>query len=86
MSKTATIRARVEPNLKAEVEDILAKLGLNASDTIQLLYRQIKLRRGLPFPVEMPNSLTARTLWKSRRGRGVKHFSTKPELYADLGL
>jgi DNA-damage-inducible protein J len=86
MSKTATIRAHVEPRLKTEVENILSELGLSASETIHLLYRQIKLRRGLPFAVEMPNSLTARTLRNSRRGRGVKHFSTKRELFADLGL
>ncbi len=86
MSKTATIRVQVEPHLKTEVEDILAELGLSASEAAHLLYRQIKLRRGLPFAVEMPNALTARSLRNSRRGRSVKHFSTKRELYADLGM
>ena len=46
MSKTATIRTRIEPNLKTEVEDILAQLGLTASETVHMLYRQIKLQRG----------------------------------------
>ena len=54
MSKTATIRARIEPSLKSEVEDILSQLGLTASETVQLLYRQIKLQRGLPFEVRIP--------------------------------
>ena len=62
MSKTATIRTRIEPSLKHEVEDILAQLGLTASETVQLLYRQIKLQRCLPFDVRIPNALTARTL------------------------
>lgn len=39
MSKTATIRTRIEPGLKSEVEDILARLGLTASETVHLLYR-----------------------------------------------
>lgn len=86
MSKTATIRARVEPGLKNEVEDILAHLGLTASETIHLLYRQIKLQRGLPFEVRIPNDLTARTLHESKAGKNVKHFATKRELYADLGM
>ena len=86
MSKTATIRTRIEPRLKSEVEAILAELGLSVSDTICLLYRQIKLRRGLPFAVEIPNAVTARTLRHSRHGRGVKHFATRRELYTDLGL
>ena len=86
MSKTATIRARVEPNLKSEVEHILSDLGLTASETILLLYRQIKLRRGLPFEVALPNNLTAKTLRESKAGKNVKRFNDKKELYADLGL
>ncbi len=86
MSKTATIRARVEPKLKSEVEDILFQLGLSASETIHLLYRQIKLQRGLPFEVRIPNEVTARTIKESRAGRNVKRFGSRKELYDDLGL
>jgi DNA-damage-inducible protein J len=86
MSKTATIRTRIEPGLKSEVEDILAQLGLTASETVHLLYRQIKLQRGLPFDVRIPNLLTTRTLHASKAGRNVKRFGSKKELFADLGL
>ena len=86
MSKTATIRTRIEPRLKREVEDILSQLGLTASETVQLLYRQIKLHRGLPFEVRIPNALTARTLQASKAGRHVKRFGSKKALFADLGL
>jgi DNA-damage-inducible protein J len=86
MSKTATVRARIEPDLKNEVEGILSHLGLTASETILLLYRQIKLRRRLPFDVAMPNRLTAKILRQSKMGKNVKHFASKKDLYADLGL
>ena len=86
MSKTATIRARVEPSLKNEVDDILSHLGLTASETIHLLYRQIKLQRGLPFDVRIPNELTTRTLQASKQGVNAKRFDSKKKLYADLGL
>jgi DNA-damage-inducible protein J len=86
MSKTATIRTRIEPSLKREVEDILSQLGLTASETVQLLYRQIKLQRGLPFEVRIPNALTARTLKASKAGKNVKRFGSKAALFADLGL
>lgn len=86
MSKTATIRTRIEPDLKSEVDDILFQLGLTASEAVQLLYRQIKLQRGLPFEVRIPNSLTLRTLKASQSGENVKRFDRKEELYADLGL
>lgn len=86
MTKTATIRARVEPSLKSEVDEILLHLGLTASETIHLLYRQIKMQRGLPFNVRIPNQLTTRTLRASKRGINLKRFDSKKELYVDLGL
>ena len=77
MYKTSVIRARIEPGLKGEVERILSRLGLTVSEIIQLLYHQIKLRKGLPFAVEIPNKMTAKTLSNSRSGKGVKHFTSK---------
>lgn len=86
MSRTATIRSRIEPSLKSDVDRILSKLGLTASEAIYLLYCQIKLQYGLPFEVKIPNRLTAKTLKQSRAGKNVKRFSTKKEFYDDLGL
>ena len=86
MSKTATIRTRIEPGLKSEVEDILARLGLTASETVHLLYRQIKLQRGLPFDVRIPNNLTTRTLNASKAGKNVRRIGSKKELFAELGM
>jgi DNA-damage-inducible protein J len=86
MSKTTTIRARIEPDLKSEVDSILIQLGLTASEAIHLLYRQIKMRQGLPFDIRIPNDLTARTLKMSKAGKSVKRFPSKKALYADLGL
>ena len=86
MSKTATIRTRIEPGLKREVETILAQLGLTATETVHLLYPQIQLQRGLPFDVRIPNPLTTRILSESKAGRNMKRFGTKKELFADPGL
>ena len=80
------IRVRIEPSLKREVEDILAQLGLTASETVHMLYRQIKLQRGLPFNVRIANALTVRSLKASKAGRNMKRFGSKEELLADLGL
>ncbi len=86
MSKNATLQVDLPPKLKNEVEDILARLGLTAAQTIQLFYQQIRLNQGLPFEVRLPNKVTANTLRASRSSKGVRHFGTKQELFADLGL
>ena len=61
-AKTGMIRARVDPALKVRAEAILMKLGLNASDAIRLFYKQITIRKGLPFDVRIPNAATRKAL------------------------
>jgi len=52
--KTATVLARVDPELKKQAEDIMDKLGIPASLMINMLYKQIVLTRGIPFKVVLP--------------------------------
>jgi antitoxin component of RelBE/YafQ-DinJ toxin-antitoxin module len=61
MSRTATARARVEPDLKENVEPRLHRLVCNATDAIRLFYGHIRRRQGPAFPVELPNEATRRT-------------------------
>ena len=51
MAKTATLRARVDVNQKAAAEAVLAKLGLSASDAINLFLNQIVIQNAIPFPI-----------------------------------
>ena|SRR5216684_1871462 len=60
VSKSAMIRARVEPELKDRAEAMLEELGLTATSAITLFYRQIIERRGLPFELRLPNATTRR--------------------------
>ena len=41
MAKTEFIRARVEPELKTQAEEIFSKLGLSPTDAITLFYVQV---------------------------------------------
>lgn len=54
MGKTANLYARIEPETKEQAEAILASLGVPVSNAITMFYRQIILRRGLPFDVRLP--------------------------------
>lgn len=54
MPKSAMIRARVEPELKRKAEDLLNRLGLNATEAITLFYRQILIQKGVPFAISVP--------------------------------
>ena len=56
--KDALINARIESELKMDVESILKKIGLSATQAITLYYQQIKLNKGIPFEVKIPNNET----------------------------
>ncbi len=48
-AKTATVLARMDPELKKQAEAILDRLGIPASLLINMLYNQIVLTKGIPF-------------------------------------
>lgn len=51
--KTATITAKIEPELKQNVELILNELGLSDSELINLLYRQVYMLKAIPFELKV---------------------------------
>ena len=79
--KTAVIHARIEPQTKREAERVLHKLGITPAEAIRIFFRQISLRGGLPFAVEIPNARTSETLAKSRKGEGVTEFDSLDEMF-----
>jgi len=81
MNKSAVIHARIEPETKSLAEHILEKLGVSPTEAIRMFYRQITLRRGLPFSVEIPNALTRSTLAKSRKGEDVKKHDSLDTMF-----
>ena len=54
MANTAAVYARIDPELKADVEDILSRLGVTPSSVVQMLYSQIKLTKSIPFGIKLP--------------------------------
>jgi DNA-damage-inducible protein J len=45
----------MEPELKQTVENIFKELGMTTTEAVTLFYKQVKMRHGLPFSVEVPS-------------------------------
>jgi DNA-damage-inducible protein J len=86
MAKTALINARTEPDLKEEVEGILKKLGLSTTEAINIFFHQVKMRRGLPFPVEIPNEETLKTFRDTEAGKGLVKCKDADDRFKKLGV
>ncbi|HAT4482010.1 MULTISPECIES: type II toxin-antitoxin system RelB/DinJ family antitoxin [Legionella] len=83
--KTATVRARVEPELKLEVESVLNELGLSVSEAIELYLHQIKLIHGIPFDIRLPNKVTQQTFKKTDEGSELNYYDNSDDLFKKLG-
>ena len=55
MEKSTTLNLRVNPELKADAEKILKRLGIPMSTAVDMYLNQIVLVGGIPFSVVIPN-------------------------------
>lgn len=81
MSKTVTVQARMEPELKTRAKEVLATLGLTESAAISLFYAQIINQNGIPFELKVPNAETRAALAEDLSD--APRFDTVEELFED---
>ena len=88
MKKTDTIHMRVAPDVKAEAEAILARLGITTADAINMLLNQVILRGGLPFDVRLPlpNKTTRRAMHEAENDINLHKFSSADDMFSELGI
>ena len=56
LEKSSSVFSRVEPELKAQAEQVLSQLGIPMANAINLFLRQIVLQNGIPFALELPQN------------------------------
>jgi len=86
MSKTSTVRARIEPDLKDKAEQVFHKLGLTSTQAITLFYKQVELRNGLPFDIVIPNKTTLRTFNDTDAGKNLVVCKDTNDMFRKLGI
>lgn len=59
-AKTANVTARIQPNIKEQAEAILDRLGIPVSVFIDMTYRQVIMRDGVPFSLDIPDKMVTR--------------------------
>ncbi len=86
MAKTAMITTRVDPGLKNDAEKVLRKLGISTAEAINLFLSQVRLRKGLPFDVKIPNKTTLQAMKDVEEGRGLTVCENADDLFGKLGI
>ena len=86
MTKTATVRARIQPKLKTQAEAVFRRLGLSTTQAITLFYKQVQLREGLPFEIAVPTPATRRTFESTDAGHGLIVCEDADDLFEKLDI
>jgi DNA-damage-inducible protein J len=86
MTKTAMIRARVDPDLKEDAESVFNALGLSATQAITLFYQQVKWYRGLPFELRVPNDVTLKVFEQTDAGQDLVRCKDVNDMSRRLGI
>ena len=84
MSRTVTVRARMAPALKSDVEGLLDQLGVTTTEAITMFFSQIRLRKGIPFSIEVPNKITRQTFEATDRGEELHAYKNLDEMFKAL--
>ena len=84
MAKTAMITTRVEPELKTDAEKVLKALGISTTEAINLFLSQVRLRKGLPFDVKIPNKTTLKAMKDAEEGRNLTSYDGVADFFEKM--
>lgn len=69
MATNSVVRARIDEDIKAEAEAVLASIGLTVSDAFRMMMIRIAKEKSLPFEPLVPNDETIEAMKAARRGK-----------------
>lgn len=74
-TKRSFVHSRIDENIKEQASFILEKIGLNVSDAIRLFLNQVVMRKGMPFPVSIPNAETIAAMESAEKGEDLEEIT-----------
>src|SRR3990170_2520828 len=84
MAKTAMVIARIEPELKKDSAKVLKRLGISITEAVNLFLSQVRLQKGLPFEVKIPNKTTLDTFKKTDAGKALNKYKNMEKRGKDI--
>lgn len=87
----STIQIRIDEKTKKSAVKVLDRVGMDMSSAVKVYFRQIVLRKGIPFQILTENGLTAseemailRASDEARKGKNVTTVSTSKQMKRHL--
>ncbi|MFA7501153.1 MAG: type II toxin-antitoxin system RelB/DinJ family antitoxin [Sulfurimonas sp.] len=73
MKQTTSIK--LDPTVKQEAQEIFAQLGLTLGEAVNIFLNQVRLRKGIPFEINIPNKETLEALEDCEANRNMKSIT-----------
>lgn len=86
MSKSAYVRARMEPDLKIGAEAIFNEFGVTATQVITMFYKQVLRKHKIPLDLSLPNKETIRAIKEARQGKGLIAYKSIDDMFDRLDI
>jgi len=77
MALDATVRTRIDADLKQDVEKILSEIGLSTSQAITMFMKGIRRERGIPMELKIPNERTIQAMRDVELGINMEKTTLK---------
>ena len=89
MPNTANLNVRIDPELKAQAENLFADLGMSLTTAITVFFRQAVRENRIPLEIkrDRPNKATASAMREAAsitRDKSVKGYEDPEEMFRDL--
>ena len=89
MARSAVLNLRIEPDVKADAEELFESFGLTVTDAVNVFLRQSIMHGGFPFEIvrHRPNAVTQAAIKEAEilmADSNAKTFSDMKALKADL--
>jgi DNA-damage-inducible protein J len=89
MPRSAIMNLRIEPEVKAEAEELFASFGLTVTDAVNVFLRQALMRGGFPFEIVRykPNAVTKAAIEEAEillHDPNARSFTSIEDLRIDL--
>ena len=85
MAKTSNLNVRVDPDTKAQAEELFSKFGMTVSEAVNVFLHQSIMYGGIPFELKVPNKETREALDDVLNHRNlVGPFDNMPDLMEAL--
>ena len=81
---TTKIQARIDEPLKEEGERILKQLGISTTELMRMTFRQLVMRKGIPFDVCIPNAETLESFEEAKDPKKLTRYRDAKEAMADM--